>query len=77
MWKRCGTPTKNADGGTVHEFDRACAATSIDSRKLDGEARALLDDYVKQFQIGEPIPVSRHNDLSKPPHRQEDAVLPE
>ncbi|MGO6679598.1 hypothetical protein [Rhizobium leguminosarum] len=25
MWKRCGTPTKSADSGTVEEFDRALA----------------------------------------------------
>lgn len=25
MWKRCGSPTKSADSGTVHEFDRALA----------------------------------------------------
>ena len=34
--------------------------------ELDGEAQNLLDDYIKQFQIGEPIPVSLHNDLSNP-----------
>ncbi|NZD66266.1 hypothetical protein HX900_35060 [Rhizobium sp. WYCCWR 11290] len=25
MWRRCGTPTKSADSGTVEEFDRALA----------------------------------------------------
>ncbi len=52
MWKRCGTPTKNAPGGTVEEYRRAC-----EKRKQGGLPRIMF------YFCDEPIALPSEEEL--------------
>jgi hypothetical protein len=50
MWKRAGTPTKDADSGTIHEFERA-----FQRRKKEGKPTVMF--YFCQEEI--PLPTTQ------------------
>jgi hypothetical protein len=50
MWKRAGTPTKDADSGTIHEFERA-----FERRKKEGKPTVMF--YFCQEEI--PLPTTQ------------------
>ena len=52
MWKRCGTPTKNAPSGTIEEYRRAC-----EKRKQGGLPRIMF------YFCDEPIALPSEEEL--------------
>jgi hypothetical protein len=54
MWKRCGTPTKEAPSGTIEEFRRAC-----EHRKQSHLPRIMF------YFCEQPIPIPTHEELEQ------------
>jgi hypothetical protein len=54
MWKRCGTPTKTAPGGTIEEYRRAC-----EKRKQGGLPRVMF------YFCEQPIPIPSKEELEQ------------
>ncbi|MGE0580025.1 MAG: hypothetical protein AB7F22_31605 [Reyranella sp.] len=58
MWRRAGTPTKDADSGTIHEFERA-----FEQRKKGGRPTIMF--YFCQEQIPLPSTQEELDQLAK------------